>query len=292
MVVGYSERDDGYRRIMSATMDIVASCEMWKCSTTPHQLFPLAVHCSCTVTVLFPSRPMGNKFVSLSVHVSVEQTKGGGIFAAQMRLGPALHPSLHHAVQLKAKHAEGLRLPEAAMRQQFWGMSLLYHVTHFLWLVVPTMPFPRPAINDITAAGTVLCSKNFAALVQDYEGKDPNTPRRRMPGRCFDAALTVALLGRPWGWGFAANARQVTMVHNVSGVEVEWTIGAAVAKASEFAEASAAEAAALHVAWTSDVFLLLPCVVLLPAALYLAYSYRRLGLQCPSSPRIERMSPP
>eukprot|EP00668_Euglena_longa_P015162 GGOE01019214.1.p1 GENE.GGOE01019214.1~~GGOE01019214.1.p1 ORF type:complete len:502 (+),score=152.87 GGOE01019214.1:57-1508(+) len=133
--------------------------------------------------------------------------------------------------QLEAKTRGGkpMALPASATQQEFWGMSLLYHATHFLSIVVPSMPFPRPSITDISAAGTVLCSIPWDRLVKEYDGRDPNTPRRRMFGRCFDAALTVALLGPPHGWGFPATGRQVRMVQNVSQLEVEWTLGAAVA---------------------------------------------------------------
>eukprot|EP00667_Euglena_gracilis_P007533 EG_transcript_7607 len=149
--------------------------------------------------------------------------------------------------QLEAKTRGGkpMALPAAAAQQEFWGMSLLYHATHFLSIVVPSMPFPRPSIADISAAGTVLCSIPWDHLVKEFDGRDPNTPRRRMFGRCFDAALTVALLGPPHGWGFPVAGRRVRMVQNVSHMEVEWTLGAAVAAVNALG-AQTAEAAAVR----------------------------------------------
>jgi len=148
---------------------------------------------------------------------------GGGHFhrclsLVQEQLGAKLHGH------------EPMALPAAALAagQEFWGISLLFHATHFLALVVPSLPFPSPSPSDLIAAGPVLCATPWETMLQLYVGKDPNTPKNRMFGRCFDVALTVALLGGPHGWGFPPDSRLVRMVQNVSGMEAEWSLGAAV----------------------------------------------------------------
>jgi len=59
-----------------------------------------------------------------------------------------------------------------------------------------------------------------------------------MNGRCFDAALLQALLGSEWldnassqrehvGLGFSQNDDRIEFIEQITGAEVEWTLGAA-----------------------------------------------------------------
>jgi hypothetical protein len=132
--------------------------------------------------------------------------------------------------------ARGLSsIPPFASNVRFWGMSLLYHVTHFLTIVRPSLPFPNTSILEIAEAGQLLCGYTVERVLRELDGKDPNTPHNRLRGRCFDSALVVTLLGAPVGFGFASNERRVTFIqhHMSSGSEVEWCLGAAVSIASE-----------------------------------------------------------
>ena len=125
----------------------------------------------------------------------------------------------------------------------FLGMSLLFHVTNFLRVAFPGSldAFPAPSLREVRAAGRAACGTEWAALLRDADGLDPNTPADRLPGRCFDAALLVALLGDGGGFGFAEDARSVEFVDDVGGRHVEWTMGAAMALAHRAAARAAGE---------------------------------------------------
>ena len=74
-----------------------------------------------------------------------------------------------------------------------------------------------------------------------------NTPADRLPGRCFDAALLVALLGRDGGFGFAEDEARVEFVDDIGGRNVEWTMGAAMALAHRAAARAAGKDTAARV---------------------------------------------
>eukprot|EP01012_Entosiphon_sulcatum_P059378 TRINITY_DN8375_c0_g1_i1.p1 TRINITY_DN8375_c0_g1~~TRINITY_DN8375_c0_g1_i1.p1 ORF type:complete len:595 (-),score=71.74 TRINITY_DN8375_c0_g1_i1:106-1845(-) len=132
--------------------------------------------------------------------------------------------------QLQRTSGDRLRLPPALRAQRYVGLSMLYHLTHFLSIVVPDLltAFPNPSIAEVEAAGAVLCGMNWAWASRNLATADPNTPPHRLGGRCFDAALTVALLGDA-GFGFPLTGRNLTFAQTVAGVELEWSLGAALA---------------------------------------------------------------
>jgi hypothetical protein len=138
-----------------------------------------------------------------------------------------------------------LAAPAAALgvesRRAFLGMSLLFHVTNFLHVAFPgALPtFPKPSLREVRDAGRKACGAEWSKLLRDVAGVDANTPVDRLPGRCFDAALLVALLGENGGFGFAEDERRVEFVDDVDGRNVEWTMGAAMS----LAHRAAAEAA-------------------------------------------------
>ena len=129
----------------------------------------------------------------------------------------------------------------AASHRAFLGMSLLFHVTNFLNVAFPGTldAFPAPSLRDVRGAGRAACETEWAALERDVDGLDPNTPADRLSGRCFDAALVVALLGSEGGFGFAEDERRVEFVDDVDGRNVEWTMGAAMALAHRAAARAA-----------------------------------------------------
>jgi hypothetical protein len=115
---------------------------------------------------------------------------------------------------------------------KFLGMSLLYHITNFITVALPgsLSQMPKATLGEIAKAGERLCAVEWTKLLTDVDGKDPNTPTDRLNGRCFDAALTQALLGSSddgVGFGFSQKDGRVRFVERVAGAEVEWTLGAA-----------------------------------------------------------------
>jgi len=157
-----------------------------------------------------------------------------------------------------------MRLPKASLSEdigqtkKFLGMSLLYHVTHFISVVMPSslLTFPKPTLLEIADAGKSLCATSWSVVSSDFDGKDPNTPSDRLNGRCFDAALLDALLSiddnsNTVGFGFPKYStgmssddeknglRMIEYAEDVNGSEVEWTLGAAISEIHPAAKAQA-----------------------------------------------------
>ena len=128
-------------------------------------------------------------------------------------------------------------LPKSATTQgRFMGMSLLFHVTHFLAVAAPKnavsrpFPFPQPRVRDIANAGRTLCATPWHDVQHNLHGVDPHTPPPRLQGRCLDCALVATLLGASdVGYGFAEESARIVFVDKVQDTEVEWSLGAAVA---------------------------------------------------------------
>ena len=157
-----------------------------------------------------------------------------------------------------------MRLPKASLSEdvgqtkKFLGMSLLYHVTHFISVVMPSslVTFPKPTLLEIADAGKSLCATTWSVVSSDFDGKDPNTPSDRLNGRCFDVALLDALLSidensNTVGFGFpkysagvssddsSNGLRMIEYAEDVNGSEVEWTLGAAISEIHPAAKAQA-----------------------------------------------------
>jgi len=139
---------------------------------------------------------------------------------------------------LEREQGVTLRMPREFDRiDRFLGMSLLFHLTNFVTVAVPgSLPsMPRATLDEIAVAGKTLCAIEWSKISKDMEGKDPNTPSDRLNGRCFDAALVQALLGRGGGddaeadvgFGFDQKDDRIDFVERIDGAEVEWTLGAA-----------------------------------------------------------------
>jgi hypothetical protein len=113
--------------------------------------------------------------------------------------------------------------------RRFLGMSLLFHATNFLRVAFPEAlaSFPKPSLREIASAGRIACAAEWTTVLSTLDGLDENTPTARLPGRCFDAALVVALLGDEGGFGFGDAETRVEFVDDVDGKDVEWTMGAA-----------------------------------------------------------------
>ena len=103
--------------------------------------------------------------------------------------------------QLQREDGSKLRMPPELEGRSFLGMALLYHLTHFLSDAFPGRlgQFPRSPISEFAAASAEVCGWSWETLVERLDGKDPNTPTDRLPGRCFDGALVEALLSDSGG---------------------------------------------------------------------------------------------
>jgi hypothetical protein len=142
--------------------------------------------------------------------------------------------------QMQREQRVDMRMPERFRNiKRFLGMSLLYHVTNFITIAIPgsLTSMPKATLAEIAKAGEVLCAMDWDTLLRDVDGKDPNTPTDRMNGRCFDAALVQALLGSERvnstssrgehvGLGFTQNDKRIEFIEQITGAEVEWTLGA------------------------------------------------------------------
>ena len=182
---------------------------------------------------------------------------GSGEYDACVELvAKILHDTLEEDKEVNAPFT--LAAPADALgarhERAFLGMSLLFHVTHFLHVVFPgsLASFPSPTLGEVRTAGRAACGADWAALARDSAGVDANTPADRLPGRCFDAALLVALLGRDGGFGFAENEARVEFVDDIGGRNVEWTMGAAMALAHRAAARAAGKDTTLECASVSD----------------------------------------
>lgn len=146
---------------------------------------------------------------------------------------------------LQEEDGSKLRMPGELEGRSFLGMSLLYHLTHFLSVAFPNRlgAYPKSPISEFAPAAEEICAWKWETVVERLDGKDPNTPSDRLAGRCFDGALVEALLGdwgddggargaggggnKKSGFGFARESTLVSFVENIDGAEVEWTMGAA-----------------------------------------------------------------
>ncbi len=159
------------------------------------------------------------------------------------------------------------------------GVSMLYHATHFLSIVYPSLPFPTPTLEELAARARDLCKRNIRKLRSEYAGRDPHTPVRRMAGRCFDLALTVSLLGnsRGHGLGLKGSERRVRFVDEIGGTEVTWPVGGAL---SSFRAARLRQhLGALHRPTASVFSYRLALTAAVAVALVMAYRWcrRKLG---------------
>jgi hypothetical protein len=143
--------------------------------------------------------------------------------------------------EMQREQRVDMKMPEHFRNiRRFLGMSLLYHVTNFITVAIPgsLRSMPKATLAEVAKAGETLCAIDWHTLLRDVDGRDPNTPTDRMNGRCFDAALLQALLGSEWldnassqrehvGLGFSQNDDRIEFIEQITGAEVEWTLGAA-----------------------------------------------------------------
>ena len=109
---------------------------------------------------------------------------------------------------------------------QFYGLALFYHVSHFIHVSIRALPhFPKITLSTISESGRKLCSQPWNEMVKRYSDVDENTPPKRLPGRCFDAALLAALMT---GLGIVDNDVYVEAVQKIGKINIDWTVGVAI----------------------------------------------------------------
>jgi hypothetical protein len=91
--------------------------------------------------------------------------------------------------------------------------------------------WPSPTLNHLRAAAAPFCALPWAD-VDARQGLHEWTWESQMPNRCFEAVLVATLLRD--GFGIAPDARAVTFAVTLgdASMEVEWTLGFALASAA------------------------------------------------------------
>jgi len=92
--------------------------------------------------------------------------------------------------------------------------------------------WPNPSLGELEAASASFCAADWATVSAPGFGDAHAWTwlESQLPHRCFDAVFIAALLAD--GLGFDRGARQVAYVRDLSGTEVEWTLGFALASKS------------------------------------------------------------
>jgi GDA1/CD39 (nucleoside phosphatase) family len=109
-----------------------------------------------------------------------------------------------------------------AMSLYFFSLDALRVLTRNAALATA---WPTPTLSELNAALPTLCAMDWATQLQPLDGTHPYTRASVLPHRCFEAVYMVTLLRH--GFGFEADARDITYAFDVNDSEVEWTLGMA-----------------------------------------------------------------
>jgi len=92
-----------------------------------------------------------------------------------------------------------------------------------------SLSWPQPSVSELTAAAVGFCAAPWARAVSlaAERGDHEWTWSHQMPHRCFEAVFVASWLEH--GLGLGAESRAVTYAVDMSGMEVEWTLGFALA---------------------------------------------------------------
>jgi hypothetical protein len=84
---------------------------------------------------------------------------------------------------------------------------------------------PTPTLAELEEAVINFCALPWADVEHAYYNGKPHsyTYPAQLPYRCLEALYIVTLLEK--GFGFDRHARDITLALEVSGKEVEWTLG-------------------------------------------------------------------
>lgn len=87
---------------------------------------------------------------------------------------------------------------------------------------------PTPRIDDLEASTHAFCHLDWSTVQSTLQDKHRYTRNAQLPYRCLEALYIVTLLEH--GFGFHGQHRRITLALDVKGIEVEWTLGFALAK--------------------------------------------------------------
>ena len=109
-----------------------------------------------------------------------------------------------------------------AMSVYFYAIDCVRHHGHFKKM----QHWPSPKLNDIQKAAYSFCASGWDT-VSSYERHQYTKPTQ-LQNRCFESLYISTLLEH--GFGIDGNQRMVTLALEVEGIEVEWTLGYALAE--------------------------------------------------------------
>mmetsp|Transcript_7328 Transcript_7328/g.21087 ORF Transcript_7328/g.21087 Transcript_7328/m.21087 type:complete len:108 (-) Transcript_7328:17-340(-) len=85
--------------------------------------------------------------------------------------------------------------------------------------------WPSPTIHEVLAAAQTFCSLPWTDI--QASAAHPWTWEDQLPHRCFEAVYIAVVLRD--AYGFDPDTRNITFALEVGGMEVEWTLGYALA---------------------------------------------------------------
>lgn len=123
---------------------------------------------------------------------------------------------------------DGVRHPP--LTGQFLAMSVFFFALDCMKQLGPVeLPhWPSPSIDEIEHAATKFCAQEWSAVNQTQGGSHAFTRDELLPYRCVEVVYIHTLLKH--GYGFPGDSRNITFVLNIEGMEVEWTLGFALAE--------------------------------------------------------------
>jgi hypothetical protein len=122
--------------------------------------------------------------------------------------------------------------PNDSRRRQYYAMSVYYYALDCI-RVFATEKFklhhwPKPTISELQKAAKSFCNVPWNNAEKHYLGQHEYTTNEQFPYRCMEGLYLTMLLDE--AFGFDRESRDITLALNVQGIEVEWTLGYALAE--------------------------------------------------------------
>ncbi len=113
--------------------------------------------------------------------------------------------------------------------REYFAMSVYYYALDCIRSFAPTTieEWPRPSTNQILTSVRSFCSVEWEHAELSYLGQHRFTSDDQFPYRCLEGLFIVTLLNE--AFGFDSNINTITYAVDLDGLEVEWTIGHALA---------------------------------------------------------------
>ncbi|CAM9552088.1 unnamed protein product [Pylaiella littoralis] len=118
---------------------------------------------------------------------------------------------------------------------EFLAMSVFFYATHCLHKLGPAglSGWPTPTLVGMRAAAREFCAMDWGAVQHrkdtlSAEDSLFDTSEEGLPHRCLEVVYMTTLLRD--GYGFPENSRNVTFALEADGMELEWTLGYALAE--------------------------------------------------------------